>query len=104
MDELAELIGCRPSMPKLFLRDPSLAVRCFFGPCIPAQYRLTGPNQWQGAATAIRRSLWNNVIATKTRVVEKVASGSYRRTNNAIVISIMFGLMILLVWFAVLTV
>jgi hypothetical protein len=49
MDEVAEQIGVKPALPSLFLRHPSLALRCFFNPCIPAQYRLQGPHPWEKA-------------------------------------------------------
>jgi len=42
-DELATEVGCKPNLYKLLFSDPTLALRCFFGPCTPAQYRLMGP-------------------------------------------------------------
>jgi hypothetical protein len=38
---------------QMFLKDPKLAIKCFFGPCTPYQFRLTGPGAWQGAREAI---------------------------------------------------
>lgn len=51
MDELARLVGCRPS-PALCFTDPLLALRVIFGPSIAAHYRLSGP----GARTALARA------------------------------------------------
>ena len=70
-DELAELVGCRPNFVKLFFQDPSLAFKCFFGPCVPAQYRLMGPGTWEGAKKAIEQAPHNVIFATKTRAVAK---------------------------------
>ncbi|KAK0400086.1 hypothetical protein QR680_003348 [Steinernema hermaphroditum] len=53
MDELAELIGCKPDMKALFLSDPVLAYKCLFGPNAPYQYRLRGPHAWTGARNAL---------------------------------------------------
>lgn len=53
MDELAELTGCSPNLAKMMLNDPTLAIKCFFGPCTPYQFRLEGPGKWDGARQAI---------------------------------------------------
>jgi len=53
MDELAELIGCRPRMLKFWLSDAQLAHRLVFHGLVPYQYRLTGPHKWSGAREAI---------------------------------------------------
>ena len=37
---------------RLLLKDPELALKSFFGPCVPFQYRLEGPNSWSGAREA----------------------------------------------------
>ncbi|XP_070531991.1 flavin-containing monooxygenase 5-like isoform X2 [Ptychodera flava] len=71
MDEIAEMIGVRPNFYKLFLTDPKLAFKCFFGPTLPYQYRFMGPGKWAGAKEAIE-TLWYRVIyATKTRPVDE---------------------------------
>ena len=54
MDEIAELIGAKPNLWHLTKTDSALALRCYFGPCLPAQYRLMGPGAWGGAADTIR--------------------------------------------------
>ena len=67
MDELAREIDVTPRLSSLILENPSLATRCFLGPCVPAQYRLRGPDAWPGAEKTIRNALSNNVSATRTR-------------------------------------
>ncbi|XP_067453564.1 flavin-containing monooxygenase 5-like [Thunnus thynnus] len=53
MDEIAELVGVRPSIPRLMLTDPRLGLNVMFGPGSPYQYRLRGPKKWAGARQAI---------------------------------------------------
>uniref|UniRef100_G3PP33 Flavin-containing monooxygenase n=1 Tax=Gasterosteus aculeatus TaxID=69293 RepID=G3PP33_GASAC len=53
MDELAELVGARPSPLRLLLTDPRLGLNLMLGPCTPYQYRLRGPGKWPGARQAI---------------------------------------------------
>ncbi|CAH1786168.1 unnamed protein product [Owenia fusiformis] len=79
MDELAEQIGCKPDIWKLFKEDPRLALKCLFGPCMPYQYRLVGRNSWPGAKVAIQ-TLWERVDAPlKTRPTgNKPTSGTTR--------------------------
>lgn len=45
MDELAELVGCKPQVWKYFFTDPKLWWSLMFGPCYPYQYRLEGPHK-----------------------------------------------------------
>jgi len=52
-DELADRIGAKPSLWKLLLSDPILALSIFFGPSCPYQYRLMGPGSWFGARNAL---------------------------------------------------
>ena len=70
-DELASEVGCKPNFCKLLFSDPALALRCFFGPCTPAQFRLIGPGAWKGAKKSIEDAPGNVVYATKTRVCEQ---------------------------------
>jgi dimethylaniline monooxygenase (N-oxide forming) len=81
-DEIAELVGCKPSLWRLLLSDPVLAFRCFVGPCSPPQYRLTGPGIWPGAREAIMNADINLMHSTKTRAVkrDKQANSSLRLT------------------------
>lgn len=53
MDELAQLVGCKPSVGGYLFRDPRLWWNLVFGPCYPYQYRLEGPHAWEGARAAI---------------------------------------------------
>ena len=53
MDELADIVGCRPNVLELFLKDPALGYNVAFGPQCPYSYRLQGPFKWEGARRAI---------------------------------------------------
>ncbi|RCN26026.1 Flavin-binding monooxygenase-like protein [Ancylostoma caninum] len=53
MDELADLVGCKPNVKELLLSDPLLALQVYFGPYVPYVYRLNGPHSWSGARHAI---------------------------------------------------
>uniref|UniRef100_A0A3B4FI44 Flavin-containing monooxygenase n=1 Tax=Pundamilia nyererei TaxID=303518 RepID=A0A3B4FI44_9CICH len=53
MDEVAELVGVQPNIPRMLLTDPKLGMNVLFGPCTPYQYRLRGPGKWAGARQAI---------------------------------------------------
>ncbi|KAK3084537.1 hypothetical protein FSP39_014909 [Pinctada imbricata] len=57
MDDIASEIGVKPDLVRLFRDDPWLAARCYFGPCLPAQYRLQGPGKWNGAKSCIQNAL-----------------------------------------------
>uniref|UniRef100_F6VVQ6 Flavin-containing monooxygenase n=1 Tax=Ornithorhynchus anatinus TaxID=9258 RepID=F6VVQ6_ORNAN len=61
MDELARSLGAKPNILLLFLKDPKLGLKVFFGPCSPYQYRLTGPGKWDGARKAILTQ-WDRVL------------------------------------------
>ena len=70
-DEIADEVGCKPKLVKLFFSDPALALKCFFGPCTPPQFRIMGPNAWAGAKKAIEDAPGNVIYATKTRVLKQ---------------------------------
>ncbi|XP_076308580.1 uncharacterized protein LOC143223999 [Tachypleus tridentatus] len=53
MDEIASLIKAKPNLMLLFFTNIKLFWKCFWGPCLPYQYRLEGPHSWQGARGAI---------------------------------------------------
>ncbi|KAJ3410877.1 hypothetical protein HDV05_003132 [Chytridiales sp. JEL 0842] len=53
MDELADAIGCKPDLWKLWKQNWMLATYVTFGPAVPAQYRLEGPGMWKGAEGVI---------------------------------------------------
>ncbi|NXK52088.1 FMO3 monooxygenase, partial [Chauna torquata] len=67
MDELASAIGAKPSVLKLLVTDPRLALEVVFGPCSPYQFRLTGPGRWSGARRAIFTQWDRTLRATRTR-------------------------------------
>ncbi|GFS24375.1 dimethylaniline monooxygenase [N-oxide-forming] [Elysia marginata] len=49
-DEIATMIGAKPHI----LSHPSLAFRLLLGSGGAAQWRLDGPNKWEGAAEQVR--------------------------------------------------
>ncbi|XP_055929743.1 flavin-containing monooxygenase 5-like [Argiope bruennichi] len=53
MDDIANEIGCKPNLWKLFFTDFKLYKALAFGPSLPYQYRLEGPHKWDGAREAI---------------------------------------------------
>uniref|UniRef100_A0A8C3LSR9 Flavin-containing monooxygenase n=1 Tax=Chrysolophus pictus TaxID=9089 RepID=A0A8C3LSR9_CHRPC len=72
--EIASCAGVKPSVLRLLLTDPWLALAVFFGPCTSYQYRLMGRGQWSGARAAILTQ-WQRVLKPlRTRVLEDSAS------------------------------
>ncbi|KAE8610765.1 hypothetical protein XENTR_v10012235 [Xenopus tropicalis] len=70
LDSLASDIGVKPNIWYLFLTDPLLAMALCFGPCTPAQFRLTGPGKWPQARKQVMTT-WDRIIkSTKTRTVK----------------------------------
>lgn len=67
MDEVSSLFGAKPNVAALLVKDPKLFWACMFGPCLPYQYRLNGPNKWSGARDA--------VLTYKKRLYEHLAGG-----------------------------
>ncbi|KAI1300025.1 Flavin-containing monooxygenase 5 [Halotydeus destructor] len=53
MDEIASQFNVKPNLWKYLLTDYPLWKMLLFGPCVPAQYRLTGPGAWSGARQAL---------------------------------------------------
>uniref|UniRef100_A0A803SPG5 Dimethylaniline monooxygenase [N-oxide-forming] 3 n=1 Tax=Anolis carolinensis TaxID=28377 RepID=A0A803SPG5_ANOCA len=70
MDELASDIGAKPNILRLFLTAPKLALKVYFGPCTPYQFRLLGPGKWSGAKDAILTQWDRTLKTTRTRVVQ----------------------------------
>ena len=66
-DEIASLIDAKPNLWQLLRKDPVLACRCFFGPCVPAQYRLKGQGAWQGARDVIMGVQESRLFPLRTR-------------------------------------
>uniref|UniRef100_A0A8C3VVH6 Dimethylaniline monooxygenase [N-oxide-forming] 3 n=1 Tax=Catagonus wagneri TaxID=51154 RepID=A0A8C3VVH6_9CETA len=69
MDELASFTGAKPNIPWLFLTDPKLALKVYFSPCSPYQFRLVGPGKWPGARNAILTQGDRMLKPITTRVV-----------------------------------
>ncbi|XP_003767440.1 dimethylaniline monooxygenase [N-oxide-forming] 5-like [Sarcophilus harrisii] len=69
MDEIATQIGVKPNLLRLFLWDPKLAWKVFFGPCTPYQYRLHGSKKWDGARRAILTQTERILKPMRTRTV-----------------------------------
>ncbi|XP_078069592.1 flavin-containing monooxygenase 5-like [Mustelus asterias] len=67
MDRLAEQIGSKLNIKRLFLTDPRLAFQVFFGPCSPYQFRLVGPGKWVDARATILNQWQRSLKPTKTR-------------------------------------
>ena len=97
-DELASMIGAKPNLWKLLTTDPEMAFRCYFGPCIPAQYRLVGQGAWQGARDVIMGVEESRLFPMKTRKTvpmgQKSLNLSWMLGLFLAVISILFGLII----------
>lgn len=53
MDELANLVGCKPNVSKYLFKDIKLWWNLVSGPCYPYQYRLEGPHAWSEARKAL---------------------------------------------------
>lgn len=53
LDDIASQFGVKPNFLKMAFRDPKLFKACIFGPCLPYQFRLEGPNRWPGARETI---------------------------------------------------
>ena len=75
-DELSFLIGAKPNLWHLLRTDPELAFRCFFGPCVPAQYRLVGPGTWQGARDIIMGVQESKRVPLRTRETGPKSEGT----------------------------
>ncbi|KAG0416612.1 hypothetical protein HPB47_006272 [Ixodes persulcatus] len=78
MDEVAELVGCRPRLLRLLFTDPKLLWACVFGPCLPYQYRLHGPRPWPMARQEILSFQENYKRGLKTREVPWKTEGERR--------------------------
>src|SRR3569832_2106181 len=75
MDELADIIDCRPHLSDYIFSDTRLFYDIFFGPMAAYQYRLRGPHAWSGAKDAIRKTMYRTVVGPRTRDCGKI----YRR-------------------------
>ncbi|NXI77671.1 FMO4 monooxygenase, partial [Rhipidura dahli] len=75
-DEIAACAGVKPSMLRLLLTDPQLALAVFFGPCSPYQFRLVGRGKWSGARAAILTQWQRTLKPLRTRVVDDNSNSS----------------------------
>ncbi|BFZ23685.1 hypothetical protein BsWGS_26724 [Bradybaena similaris] len=98
MDEIAELAGCKPNLLRLFLTDPVLFYNVAFGPGVPYQYRLHGPNPWPGARQAILTTLDRIKKPFDTRIVsnnhqkQRRSWFKYLLLTSAAAVAVKFGL------------
>ncbi|KAG3255487.1 dimethylaniline monooxygenase [N-oxide-forming] 5, transcript variant X1 [Ictidomys tridecemlineatus] len=76
MEEIAGLLGVRPSPLSLAFTDPKLALQLLLGPCTPAQFRLRGPGKWAGARKTILSTDDRIRKPMKTRVMDKSDSAA----------------------------
>lgn len=93
MDELAELVGCKPNVMELIKSDPCLALQVYFGPLVPYVYRLHGPNRWHGAREAI--------MSVDERVFKATNSSEYKPSSGMygyIFVSVIVILLLILIF------
>ncbi|WKY08014.1 hypothetical protein Q1695_007481 [Nippostrongylus brasiliensis] len=92
MDELASLVGCKPNVLEMLKSDPILAIKIYFGPCVPYVYRLQGPHSWTGARQAI--------MSVDERVFKATNSSQY--TGNTFhgywIVSIVVVILLILIF------
>ncbi|XP_070549389.1 flavin-containing monooxygenase 5-like [Ptychodera flava] len=62
-DDLADMLGVKPSFGQLSLSDPELAMAFEYGPMVPYWYRLQGPGAWPGARDRIVNAMENTSYA-----------------------------------------
>lgn len=72
MDEIAELIGCKPPLKNYIYRHPTLWLKMMYGPAQATQYRLVGPGRKRELAHYILKNLplsrFNNVVKIGLRL------------------------------------
>lgn len=93
MEELADLVGVRPSLLSLAFTDPKLAIQIIWGPCTPIQYRLQGPGKWDGARKAI--------LTTEDRIRKPLMTRVIEHTNSTTSTITMAKCMLAVVFFAI---
>lgn len=82
MDEISEQVGCMPPVWKYLFTDFKLFISMMFGPCVPYQYRLVGPNSWPGAREAILTATKRIQAPLKTNLAIKRQSDCGRFLKN----------------------
>lgn len=99
IDEIASLIGAKPNLWHLLATDPQLAFRCFFGTCIPAQYRLMGPGAWLGARDIIMGVQDSTLFPLKTRKIDPQDGTKKIMSQKGSSLSWMLGIFVALILF-----
>ena len=94
-DELSSLIDAKPNLWYLLITDPELAFRCFFGPCVPAQFRLVGPGAWKGARDVITGVQESMLFPLRTRKTHPKKEGN-RMGSLLWLITLLFAVIIYL--------
>ncbi|XP_070549418.1 dimethylaniline monooxygenase [N-oxide-forming] 2-like [Ptychodera flava] len=64
-EELADMLGVKPSFWRLLVKDPKLAMAFKYGPMVPYWYRLEGPGAWPEARDRILNAIENTTYALK---------------------------------------
>ena len=95
MDELGEMLGVKPNLWSIFLKDPKLAFQCFFGPAVPAQYRLQGPNSLKEARNVVMRTHEDYLYPLKNKrclqpVTDEAKSYFYHLLSLGLVLIVAF--------------
>ncbi|XP_070549374.1 dimethylaniline monooxygenase [N-oxide-forming] 2-like [Ptychodera flava] len=65
VDDIAEVLGVKPSFWRLLLSDPKLAMAYEYGPMVPYWYRLQGRGAWPGARDRILNAVENTSFCLK---------------------------------------
>lgn len=86
VDFLAEAVGCKPNMAKIFYTDPALFFKLLFGPPVAYQFRLTGPYPWKGAREAIMTAMNRTKAAFNTRHHQRVQSSCHCGHTTALIL------------------
>lgn len=92
MDEISEQVGCKPPVWKYLFTDFKLFLHIMFGPCVPYQYRLVGPNHWPEARQAILTTNERIRAPLKTNQSIKRDSGKIFQNFTMIHMIILLGL------------
>ncbi|XP_025111759.1 dimethylaniline monooxygenase [N-oxide-forming] 5-like [Pomacea canaliculata] len=94
MDELANLIGCKPQIGSLFLSDPKLAWTVLMGPVTPYTYRLHGPGSWAGAREAVLTTMDRVRFPFSTKPVPRRFDANLRLLAHLLAIAVVIILML----------
>lgn len=84
-DKLAQMLQVKPNLFKLFLTDFPLWRKLFFGPSVPYQYRLIGPNSWPKARETIMTvndRVMGGINEGKNKILYQTRSKSLREKQK----------------------